>query len=56
MLADRLFNESGEESARLTPLKMDLMQKLDKVIIPFLRVPIPIYAPLYFGEEMLHRS
>lgn len=54
VMADRLFNESGEESARLTPLKTDMIQKLDKVRIPYLRDPLPIHPPIYFGEEKLH--
>lgn len=56
VVADRLFNESGEASALLTPLKTDLMQKLDKVRIPLLRVPVPIYAPIYFGGGVLQCS
>lgn len=54
VVADRLFNESGEASALLTPLKRDLMQKVDKVRTPLRRVPVPIYAPIYFGEGILH--
>lgn len=56
VVADRLFNESGEASALLTPLKGDLMQKLDKTRIPLLRVPVPIHAPIYFGAGLLHCS
>lgn len=56
VLADRLFNESGEASAQLTPLKTDMMQKLDQLRIPLRRVPIPIHTPIYFGEGILHRS
>lgn len=54
VVADRLFNESGEASALLTPLKGDLMQKLDKTRIPLLRIPVPIHAPIYFGGGLLH--
>ena len=49
VLADRLFNENGKASARLTPLKRDMMQKLDKLRIPLDKIPLPIYAPIWFG-------
>lgn len=43
-------------SARLMPLKRDVMQKFDKVKIPLRKIPLPIYTFIYFGREFCHCS
>lgn len=46
---DRLFNEDGEASSRLTPLKRDMMEEMDMVIILTRQRPPAIHAPIWFG-------
>lgn len=52
VLADRLFNENEKASARLTPLKRNMMQKLDKLRIPLHKISLPIHSPIWFGGEI----
>lgn len=54
---DPLFNEKGEESARLTTLKRDMMEQVHKLIgeIPVPTTPFPIYAPIWFGEKHMDK-
>lgn len=47
--ADKLFNEDGEASSRLTPLKRDMMQKLDTIKINNEPYYAPIHGPIWFS-------